>query len=147
MMASQHHLTLIDLMAAVVAAALGMGFLMWDPPPPSLPALVVVFWRIVPHVAILWDRWRGCRDILGGALGGAAEAGFALIWVVTGPHRPGQMGPSYIANDPIVVVFMIAGFLTFGTLMGVAVWFVAAMMGRSVAPTSPSPNDRFVRQR
>ena len=55
------------------------------------------------------------------------------------------MGPSYIANDPIVVVFMIAGFLTFGTLMGVAVWFVAAMMGRSVAPTSPSPNDRFVR--
>ena len=38
MMTSQRHLTLIDLMAAVVAAALGMGFLMWDPPPePTRP--------------------------------------------------------------------------------------------------------------
>ena len=52
----------------------------------------------------------------------------------------------FIANDPVVVVFMIAGFLTFGKLMGVAVWLVAAMTGRSVAPTLPSPNDRFVRQ-
>jgi hypothetical protein len=147
MMPSRHHLTLIDLMASVAAAALGMGFLVWDPPPPGVPALIVIFWLIVPLVGILWDRWRGCRGILGGALGGAAEAGFALIWTVTGPHRPGQMGPSYIANHPIQVVFMIAGFLTFGTLMGVAAWLVAAVMGRSVAPMLPSPNDTFVRQR
>ena len=79
--------------------------------------------------------------------GGAAEAGFALIWVITGPHMPGQMGPSHIANNPSLVLFSIAGFLTFGTLMGVAAWLLAAMMGRSVAPTLPSPNDTFVRQR
>jgi hypothetical protein len=138
---------MIDLMATIAAAALGLGFLMWDPPPPSVPALVVIFWLIVPLVPILWDRWRGRKGILGGALGGTAEASFALIWVATGPHRPGQMGPSSIANDPMVVVFTIAGFLTFGTLMGVAVWLVAAMMGRSVAPISLSPDDRFVRQR
>ena len=147
MMTSRRHLTLIDLMAAVVAAALAMGVLSWDPPPPSMPALVVIFWLSVPLVAVLWDRWRGYRGILGGALGGAALAAFSLVWVVTGPHRPGQMGPSYIRNYPIVAVFLIAIPLTFGTLMGVAVWLVAAMMGRPVAPTSPNPNDRFVSQR
>lgn len=145
MTAPHHQLTLIDLMAAVVAAALGMGFIMWDPPPPSVPALVVIFWLTVPLVPILWDRWRGRRGILGGALGGAAEVGFALLWVATGPHRPGQMGPSHLVNDPIGAVSMIAGFLIFGTLMGVVVWLVAAMMGRSVAPALPSPDDRFVR--
>jgi hypothetical protein len=147
MTTSRHHLTLIDLMAAVAAAALGMIPLVWDPPPPSVPVPVILFWLIVPLMGIVWGRWRGGRGILGGALGGAAEAAFALIWVITGPHMPGQMGPSYIANDPYLVVFWIAGFLTFGTLMGVAAWLVAAMMGRSVAPTLPSPNDTFVRQR
>ena len=122
MTTSRHHLTLIDLIATVAAAALGMIPLVWDPPPPSVPVPVVLFWLIVPLVGIVWDRWRGGRGILGGALGGAVEAGFALIWVITGPHMPGQMGPSYIANDPYLVVFWIAGFLTFGTLMGVATW-------------------------
>jgi hypothetical protein len=138
---------LIDLMATVAAAALGMVPLVWDPPPPSVPVPDILFWLIVPLVGIVWDRWRGGRGILGGALGGAAEACFALIWVITGPHMPGQMGPSYIANHPILVVLMTAGCLIFGTLMGVAAWLVAAVMGRSVAPTLPSPNDRFVRQR
>jgi hypothetical protein len=32
---SRHHLTLIDLMATVAAAALGMIPLVWDPPPPE----------------------------------------------------------------------------------------------------------------
>src|SRR5262249_54005271 len=96
---------------------------------------------------IVWDRWRGCSGILGGALGGAAEAGFALIWVITRPHRPGQMGPSSLVDHPILVGFEIAGPLTFSTLMGVATWLVASMMGRSVAPTLPSLHDRFVRQR
>jgi hypothetical protein len=136
---SRNNLTLIDLMATVAAAALGMGFLVWvAPPPPGVPAVIVVFWLIVPLVGILWDRWRGCTGILGGVLGGAAEAGFALIMLVTGPHGPGW---------PVEVVIMTAAFLTFGTLTGVAAWLAAAMMGRSVAPTSPSPNDRFVRQR
>ena len=94
MTTSRHHLTLIDLMATVAAAALGMVPLVWDPPPPSVPVPVILFWLIVPLVGIVWDRWRGGRGILGGALGGAVEAGFALIWVITGPHMPGQMGPS-----------------------------------------------------
>jgi hypothetical protein len=147
MTTSRHHLTLIDLMATVAAAALGMIPLVWDPPPPSVPVPVILFWLIVPLVGIVWDRWRGGRGILGGALGGAAEAGFALIWVITGPHMPGQMGPSYLAKYPIAVAFIIAGFLTFGTLMGVATWLVAAAMGTVRSPTVPSPNDRFVRQR
>jgi hypothetical protein len=52
-----------------------------------------------------------------------------------------------IANRLIHVVSLIGSGLIFGTLMGVAAWLVAAMMGRSVAPTLPSLNDRFVRQR
>ncbi len=35
MIPSGHHLTLIDLMATVAAAALGMIPLVWDPPPPE----------------------------------------------------------------------------------------------------------------
>jgi hypothetical protein len=148
MMPSRHRLTLIDLLATVAAAALGMGFLVWvAPPPPGVPAPIIIFWLIVPLVGILWDRWRGCTGILGGVLGGAAEAGFGLIMLVTGPHGPGWPGLSSIANWPVQVVIMTAAFLTFGTLMGVAAWLAAAMMGRSVAPTLPRPIDRIVRER
>jgi hypothetical protein len=147
---SRNHLTLIDLMAAVGAAALGMGFIVWDAPPSGVRALFRSFWVIVPLVGILWDRWRGCMGILGGALGGAAYAGFLLIWMVAGPHGPGlpqfPIVPYSIANRLIHVVSLIGSGLIFGTLMGVAAWLAAAMMGRSVAPTFPSPNDRFVRQ-
>jgi hypothetical protein len=141
MIPTRHHLTLIDLMATVVAAALCMGVLVWGGLPSGLPALVVIVWLICPLVGILGDRWRGGRGILGGALGGAAYAGFWLIWLVTGPHGPGQRGPSFLINDPAQVVFGFAGCGAFGALMGVAAWLVAAMMGRSVAPASPSPND------
>jgi hypothetical protein len=142
-MESRHHLTLTDLMATVATAALATG----DGIPPSVPPLVVIFWLTVPLVGIVWDRWRGCSGILGGALAGTAEAGFALIWVITGPHRPGQMGPSYLANNPIVVVFVIAGYLTFGTMMGVATWLVAAAMGRPLPFKVPGRDHRFMRQR
>jgi hypothetical protein len=110
-----------------------MSVFVWGGIPPEMPALIVIFWLSVPLVGIVWDRWRGSRGIHGGALGGAASAGVALIWVITGPHRPGQMGPSYLANDPLLAVLMIAGHLTFGTSMGVATWLVAAAMGQSVA--------------
>ena len=146
-MKSRHHLTLIDLMATVAAAALAMSVFVWGGIPPSIPPLIVLFWLIVPLVGIVWDRWRGGSGILGGALAGAAEAGFALIWVITGPHRPGQMGPAYLVNSPILVVFMIAGYLTFGTSMGVATWFVAAMMGDPPTSEVPGRNDRFMLQR
>jgi hypothetical protein len=146
----QNHLTLIDLMAAVGAAALGMGFIVWDAPPSVVHALFRSFWVIVPLVGILWDRWRGCMGILGGALGGTAYAGFLLIWMVAGPHGPGL--PQFpivsysIANRLIHVVSLFGIGLIFGTLMGVGAWLIAAMMGRSVAPPLPSPSDRFVRQ-
>jgi hypothetical protein len=156
MMPSRHHLTLIDLMAAVAAAALTLGVLARDPPPtpPGVRTLILIFrifWLIVPLVGILWDRWRGCRGILGGALGGAAYAGFLLIWMVAGPHGPGlpqfPIVPYSLTNRLVFVVLSIAGGLTLGTLMGVATWLVAAMMGRSMAPLLPSPNDGYVRQR
>jgi hypothetical protein len=136
-MKPRRHLTLIDLMAAVGAAALALGWVVWAAPGRVAPALSV----IGPLVGILWDRWRGCRGILGGALGGAAYAGVGLIWLVAGPNGPGRLA------HPLEVVIMIAFCLIFGTLMGVAAWLVAAMMGRSVAPASPSPNNRFARQR
>src|SRR4051794_19108664 len=98
-MQARHHLTLVDLMATVAAAALAMSVFAWGGIPPSLPPLVPLFWVGVPLVGIVWDRWRRRSGILGGALGGAAEAVFALIWVITGPHRPGQMGPSYLTNS------------------------------------------------
>src|SRR5947209_6507590 len=88
---------------AVIAAALVMCVFGWGGIPPSLPPLVPIFWLTVPLVGIVWDRWRGRSGILGGALAGAAEAGFALIWVITGPHKSGGMGPSYLANNPVVV--------------------------------------------
>jgi hypothetical protein len=143
---SRNHLTLIDLMAAVGAAALGMGFIVWDAPPSGVRALFISFWVIVPLVGILWDRWRGCMGILGGALGGAAYAGFMLIWMVAAGLPEFPIARYSIANRLIFVVFAFGLGLIFGTLMGVAAWLVAAMMGRSVAPTLPSPNDRFVRQ-
>jgi hypothetical protein len=146
-MKSRQHLTLIDVMATVAAAALAMGVFVWGGIPPGVPALIVLFWLSVPLVGIVWDRWRGCRGILGGALGRAAEAGVALILVITGPHGPGEMGASHLANNPILVVLFIAGFLTFGTSMGVAAWLVAAAMGHTVASKVPSRNDQFVHQR
>jgi hypothetical protein len=148
---SRYHLTLIDLMAGVGAAALGMGFVVWDSPPSGIRAMLRSFWVIVPLVGILWGRWRGYRGILGGALGGAAYAGFLLTWMIAGPHGPGlpqfPIVPYSIANRLIHVVSLIGSGLIFGTLMGVAAWLMAALMGRSAAPTLPRPNDRFVRQR
>ena len=89
MMPSRHNLTLIDLMAAVGAAALTLGWVVWDAPDRAALALCV----IGPLVGILWYRWRGCEGILGRALRGAAYAGFGLIWLVTGPHGLGRLGP------------------------------------------------------
>jgi hypothetical protein len=142
MMRPRHHFTLIDLMAAVGAAALGLGWVVSVAPGRAGPALVV----IGPLIGILCHRWRGGRGILGGTLGGTAYAGFGLIMLVTGPHRPGGAALSSMADWPVQVVIMTAICLTFGTLMGVAAWLAAAAMGRSVAPTLPSPNDRFVRK-
>ena len=66
-MRPRRHLTLIDLMAAVGAAALALGWIVWTAPGRAGPALII----IGPIVGILWDRWRGGRGLLGGALGGA----------------------------------------------------------------------------
>jgi hypothetical protein len=84
MMRTRRHLTLIDLMAAVGAAALALGWIVWIAPDRAAPALIV----IGPLAGILCDRWRGCRGMLGGALGGAAYAGLLLIWMVTRPDPP-----------------------------------------------------------
>lgn len=66
-------LTLIELMAAVVAAALGLAWIVSTAPGRAGPALIV----IGPLIGILHHRWRGGRGILGGEPGGAVslEAG------------------------------------------------------------------------
>lgn len=145
-MSPRHHLTLIDLMATVAAAALAMGVFAWRGIPPGRE------WRLfialsVPLVGIVWDRWRGGRGILGGALAGAAEFGVELIWGIIDARSPAQIGPTVLGKDPILVVYLIGGYVTFGTLMGVAAWLVAAALGQSVRPRVPDPNDQLARQR
>jgi hypothetical protein len=134
-MPSRHRLTLMDLMAAVGAAGLGLSWVVSTAPGRAGPTLIVVG----PLVGILCDRGRGGRGILGGTLGGAAYAGFGVIMLVTGPHRPGGAGLSSMADWPLQLVIMTAICLTFGTLMGVAAWLVAAVMGRFVAARLTEP--------
>ena len=133
-------------MAAVAAAALGMVPIVWDEPPPGVRVPFIRFWLIVPLVGILWDRWRGGRGVLGGALGGAVYAGFALIWVITGPHMPGQMGPSYLANS-LVAVHSNRRLPHLRHADGCRGLARGCHDGTIRSPTLPSPEDRFVRQR
>ncbi len=142
MMQSRHHLTLIDLMAAIGATAFGLAWVVWVAPGRVVPALIV----IGPLVGILCDRWRGGRGILGGTLGAAIYAGTGLIWLSFGPHRPRGAGLSWILDWLLQMVVMTAISLTFGTLMGVLAWLAAAAMGRSAAPTLASQNDRSARE-
>ncbi len=122
MIRPRNHLTMVDLIATVTAAALTLGWITWTAPGRPGPFFIV----IGPLLSILWDRWRGCRGVVGGALGGAAFAIALLIWMLTHP------GPSLIASGPIQAVFSIAACTLFGALMGVLAWLVAAMMGQSV---------------
>ena len=55
MMQSRHHLTLIDLMAAIGATAFGLAWVVWVAPGRVVPALIV----IGPLVGILCDRCAG----------------------------------------------------------------------------------------
>jgi hypothetical protein len=66
MMPSRHHLTLIDLMAAVGAAALGLGWVVSVAPGRTGPALII----IGPLVGILCDRWRGAGAYAAGPWAG-----------------------------------------------------------------------------
>jgi hypothetical protein len=131
MIPNRHDLTLIDQRAAIGAAALGLGWVVWVAPGRAGPALII----IGPFIGILCYRWRGGRGKLGGALGGAAYAGFGLIMLVTGPHGRGWPGLSSIPDWPAQVAIMTVISLAVGTLMGVTAWLTAAAMGRSVAPT------------
>ncbi len=67
------------------------------------------------------------------ALGGAAYEGFLLLWMLAVPQGTGlpqfPNAPYSIANRLIFAVIGFGSGLTFGTLMGVATWLVAAMMG------------------
>jgi len=56
-MRPRRHLTLIDLMAAVVAAALVLGVGRLDRSRSAGPAIIV----IGPLIGILYHRWRGGR--------------------------------------------------------------------------------------
>ena len=123
---SRHRLTLMDLMAAVAAAGLGLGWIVSTMPGQGGPAALV----IGPLVGIFCDRFRGGRGILGGTLGGAAYVGFALIMLVAGAHWPREAGLATTPDWPVRVVITTAICLTFGTLMGVAAWLVAAVMER-----------------
>jgi hypothetical protein len=119
---------LIDLMAAVVAAALCLAWVVSTARGRAGPAMIV----IGPLIGILYHRWRGGRGILGGALGGAVYAGVGLI--VLACREPG-----WIAKRPVEVAIMATICLAVGTLMGLAAWLVATMMGRSVSPHVAEP--------
>ena len=135
MVPSRHRLTLMDLMAAVGAAGLGLAWVVSTAPGRAGPAMIV----IGPLLGILCDRWRGGRGILGGTLGGAAYAGFALILLVAGPHWQRDAGLSSMADWAVVIFNMTAICLILCTLIGVAAWLVAEVMGRSVAARLTEP--------
>jgi hypothetical protein len=120
-------LTLIDLMAAIGAAALGLALIACAAPGQVAPTMMV----IAPLVGILWGRRRGGRGILGGALGGLAHAAISLPFFVLGPLRAGVVDwPAKYAGATAVCV-------AFGAMMGVAAWLVAAAMGRPVGHAAP----------
>jgi hypothetical protein len=123
-MRPRRHLTLIDLMAAVVAAALCLAWVVSTARGRAGPAMIV----IGPLIGILYHRWRGGRGILGGALGGAIYGGVGLIELAR------RDGPGWIAKRPVEVAIMLTICLAVGTLMGLAAWLAAAIMGRSSAP-------------
>jgi hypothetical protein len=116
--------TLIDLIAVVTAAAVGLGWVAWAAPGRSGPAMIV----IGPLVGILWQRGRGGRGILGGLLGGAAYALSGLVLFATGPHGTGSPSMSTMANWPIQVFFMTAVCLVFGTVLGIVAWLASTAM-------------------
>ena len=123
-MRPRRHLTLIDLMAAVVAAALCLAWVVSTARGRAGPAMIV----IGPLIGILYHRWRGGRGILGGALGGAVYAGVGLIDLAC------RDGPGWIAKRPVEVAIMATICLAVGTLMGLAAWLAATIMGRSSSP-------------
>lgn len=131
-MSSSWRLSLIDMMAAVVAAGVGLACVAWAAPGRAGPALIV----IGPLVGILWHRGRGGRGILGGVLGGAGYAGVGLVSFFTATPGSNRAGPSTMANWPIQLVYMTAVCLAFGTCMGAVAWLAAAAMGR---PRAPAP--------
>jgi hypothetical protein len=135
-MTSAGRLTLIDLMAAIGATGLGLAWVNWVAPGRAGPNLIV----IGPLVGILWHRQRGGRGILGGTLGGAAYAGFGLLYFFTGPHGRGSASPSTMANWPFQLVVMTISCLAFGASMGIAAWLGAAALGRPRSPDTPAPN-------
>ena len=135
MILSRHHLTLIDLMAAVVAAALGLGWVVSVAPGRAGPALII----IGPLVGVLWDRCRGGRGHLWRDSGRGDVCGFRADHAGHWPTLA-RRGRSVVdGGRPVQVIIMTAICLTFGTLMGVAAWLAAAGMGRSVAPRRAEP--------
>ncbi|WP_435016422.1 hypothetical protein TA3x_003988 [Tundrisphaera sp. TA3] len=115
-------LTLVVLMAAIGACALGLAIVARAAPGHFAPALMVV----PPLVGILWDRRGGGRGIRGGAVGGFLHAAICLPFFILGPVRAGLPGswPAAYAGATVVCV-------AFGAMMGVATWLAAAVMGRT----------------
>ena len=88
-MTTAGRLTRIDVMTAVGSAALGLSCVDQVSPGRLGPALIVVG----PLLGILWDRRRGGRGIVGGALGGAVYAGSCKIVFFSG-RAPRGASPS-----------------------------------------------------
>ncbi len=120
-------LTLVDLMAAIGAAGLGLGLVTWLAPGRIVPMLIL----IPPCVGILWGRSRGGRGILGGTVGGAAYGAGCLVYILSGMAG---IPRDLVIQSPGEFLVMLATCVAIGTFLGLTAWLVALAMGSSRGP-------------
>ena len=126
--------TLIDLLAAVGAAGFGLGWVVWLVPGRSAPALIVSG----PLLGILWQRSRGGRGILGGAIGAIVHEFVALIWFAVVGGGSAGLSIWLLPRSPLQMALMTMFCLIFGTSMGLLAWLMAGLLGQSRRPEASS---------
>ena len=118
-------LRLIDLVAVVGAAGVGLAMIRWLAPGQLVPMTMV----IAPLVGVAVDRWSGGRGILGGLLGGTVHGVFwtALLYV-------GAAVWGWPIGHPLMMLFGVAASVAFGAVLGVIAWLFGSLGGRRARP-------------
>ncbi len=118
-------LRLIDLVAVVGAAGVGLAMIRWLAPGQLVPMAMV----IAPLVGIAVDRWSGGRGVLGGLLGGVVHAVF-----VTALYYVGAAVLGWQIGHPLIMLFGAAGAVAFGAVLGIIAWLFGSLVLRRARP-------------
>ena len=102
-------LRLIDLVAVVGAAGVGLAMIRWLAPGQLVPMTMV----IAPLVGVAVDRWSGGRGVLGGLLGGVVHGVF-----VTALYYVGAAVLGWPIGHPLIMLFGAAGLSPSGRSSG-----------------------------